>query len=136
MVKLICHQKGNLFIKCKNCSYSWNTAVVAGQEVDDTCPNCGTHTQRDAIITRRAVITHHAAITVEGTKPTDSVDIPEFMSKSVETVTMPRTQLDYIIADNYELGKQKGLSIGISIGLVIMGIVLFFLSAPFSTLPI
>ena len=132
MGKLICHQKGNLFIKCKNCSYSWNTAVIMHQEVDDTCPNCGTDIQ------------HHAVVIVEGSKPTDSIDIPEFMSKPKEVVTIPRTQLDYIIADNYELGlkagfkkgKQKGLSIGISIGLIILGVALFLLFAPFFMLPV
>ena len=129
MNKIICHQSGALFIKCTKCEYSWNVPVVMHQEVEPVCPNCGNNDGK-----------HLEAVH----KTTGHVDIPEFMAKPKEVVTIPRTQLDYIIADNYELGlkagfkkgKQKGLSIGISIGLVIMGIVLFFLFAPFSMLPV
>ena len=125
MGKLVCHQKGNLFIQCKSCGYSWNTAVVMHQEVDDTCPNCGTHTQ------------HHAVITVEGTKPTDSVDIPEFMDDPQGFVTL--TDAEYaaiteqnarLIKSHYKIGFNTGLSLGLSIGLLILVLVLSFLFAP------
>lgn len=131
MGKLICHQKGNLFIKCKSCGYSWNTPVVMHQEVDDTCPNCGTHTQ------------HHAVITVEGTKPTDSVDIPEFMDKPTNFITLSDEEYNAIINRNtlairkhYKLGFTSGLSLGLSIGFLILGIILFFLFAPMTILPV
>lgn len=138
MVKLICHQKGNLFIKCKNCSYSWNTAVVAGQEVDDTCPNCGTYAQRDALITRHAIITHHDAIPVEGTKPTDSVDIPEFMAKPKEYTTLETYEYHSIVREHYKGGRRVGINLGFKsgliwgllIGLIILGIVLAILFVP------
>ena len=66
-----------------------------------------------------------------------TVDIPEFLKEPVEEViTMKVKDIFVGYKLHYKTGYQKGLSIGISIGLIILGVVLFFLSAPFSTLPI
>lgn len=117
-----CMQQGVLVLKCKNCSYTWNTEVEVGQQVDDTCPSCLTHTQRYAVIRPKEDI------------PV-SVDIPEFMSKPKEVITFEVDDLKALTKLHYDLGKQNGLSIGISIGLIILGIVLFFLFAPMTVLP-
>lgn len=130
MSKVVCHQAGNLFIKCKGCGYSWNTAVVIGQEVDDTCPNCGTHTQR--IVEVRTM-----------GQAVNTVDIPEFMDKPTNFITLSDEEYNAMINRNallikkhYRLGFTSGLSLGLSIGFLILGIVLFFLFAPMTVLPV
>ena len=119
--KVICHQGGNLFTKCTKCEYAWNTPVVMHQEVEVVCPNCG-NTDGGHLEVVHKTMGH--------------VNIPEFMSKPKQVVTYDIEDLQALVKLHYELGKQKGLSIGISIGLVILGVVLFLLFAPFSMLPV
>ena len=128
--KIICHQDGNLFVKCTQCEYSWEVPVAMNQEVKVVCPNCG-NTNGEYL---------EANLKTMG----QAVDIPAFMSKPTKVVTMPEERLAYIIQDNYnmgfkagdKMGKQQGFSNGLCVGLIILGIVLFFLFAPMTVLPV
>jgi len=126
--KVICHQGGSLFMKCNKCNHTWNVPVSMWDEVEVVCPNCknedGAHLE-----------------VVHKTMGAATVDIPEFMAKPKQLITLEEKELTDFIdreaqirIDKFNLGFRYGLCLGLLVTVIAIAIFMSILFIPLNVL--